>query len=412
HILRNGFILKNKIRNFYRFPVKAIKKYLLQLIEKNDKNILSRTLSERILLSIEQYKSHANKIEAIINILRPSILLFSEDIVERDSNLWIKIAHTKNILSMVISYGTPSKTEAAETYCNDPNYQFPTHLPPHIKFLLKFVLNKWCFLHQKRKLIRLPLKQLVAMDLLDYSPKLPWVTNSGEADIVMVESNFAKDLFKKEGLKNKRIKVLGNLKFDAMNTILNDLKSYKAYIYEKYNLCRDRNLILCAFPSYLPERKLLDFNSYEDLIYKYVLGLQASNHHVLYSIHPSGIPWVGDKLRHLGQLVAEEKIFNLIPICDIFLATVSSTIKWARACGKLVLNYDCFGFNYDVYKKDSAVIHINSFDELLVWVDKLNNQQVSDILMELSPFIPSNYWGKIDGQSFHKIRYYIDALAK
>ncbi|HEL8731746.1 TPA: hypothetical protein U0F62_003009, partial [Legionella pneumophila] len=66
----------------------------------------------------------------------------------------------------------------------------------------------------------------------------------------------------------------------------------------------------------------------------------------------------------------------------------------------------------DVYKKDSAVIHINSFDELLVWVDKLNNQQVSDILMELSPFIPSNYWGKIDGQSFHKIRYYIDALAK
>ncbi|HDO7901353.1 TPA: hypothetical protein P5J47_002981, partial [Legionella pneumophila] len=349
---------------------------------------------------------------SIIDKINPSLLLFTEDVVERDSNIWIKIAQKKGILSAILSSSTATVTEAAETYFNNPHYYFPTHLPLYLQIGLKIFIRKWCFNYRDRKFIRLPLKQLIAMDLLDLAPKQPWTINSGDSTLILVESQFSKDLLVKEGINRRRIKIIGSLKFDSMAPVLNDSTRYKQELYQKYNLNLTKKLILCAFPPNLPNRLSYDFQNYEDMTKKWISTLQLSDYNVLYSVHPSGFPDTANAIRSLDQIVVEEDIANLIPLCDVYLASVSSTIKWARACNKLVLDYDCFHFNYRTYEKDPAIIAVKSLNELKEWITRLNNQSVSKIHDQLNPSLHPNYWGIIDGRSLWRINNYIDCLIK
>ena len=44
----------------------------------------------------------------------------------------------------------------------------------------------------------------------------------------------------------------------------------------------------------------------------------------------------------------------LIPLCDIYIAFASATIRWAITAGKPVLNYDIFQYNYEDYNAASS----------------------------------------------------------
>ncbi|HFR5646733.1 TPA: hypothetical protein ACHWUN_003215, partial [Legionella pneumophila] len=410
--LRTYLILKNKFRDLARFPVTRFKKILLYLLKKLDDLDLYKKITKEILEFVDYYTDTSYKINSIIDKINPSMLLFTEDVVERDSNIWIKIAQKKGILSAILSSSTATVTEAAETYFNNPHYYFPTHLPLYAQIGLKFFIRKWCFNYRDRKFIRLPLKQLIAMDLLDLAPKQPWTINSGDSALILAESQFSKDLLVKEGINRRRIKIIGSLKFDSMTPILNDSTRYKQELYQKYNLKLTKKLILCAFPPNLPNRLSHDFQNYEDMTKKWISTLQLSDYNVLYSVHPSGFPDTANAIRSLDQIVVEEDIANLIPLCDVYLASVSSTIKWARACNKLVLDYDCFHFNYRTYEKDPAIIAVKSLNELKEWITRLNNQSVSKIHDQLNPSLHPNYWGIIDGRSLWRINNYIDYLIK
>ncbi len=35
---------------------------------------------------------------------------------------------------------------------------------------------------------------------------------------------------------------------------------------------------------------------------------------------------------------------SLVPLCSLYVASVSATIRWAIACGKPVVNYDVYRF--------------------------------------------------------------------
>ena len=407
---RAVFLIRNNIKYFFRLPIIIFKKMLLNFISIGKFKVF-KNRSGKILEYINIYQNTDRQITAILTALNPSILLFTEDSVERDSNIWIKKSHRRGILSLIVSSSTATITEAAETYFNHPDYLFPSNSPKYIQWILSLTYRKWCFNYRGKKFIRLPLNQLIAMDLLDFSPRLPWTINSGDVDMVLVESEFSRDLQIKDGIKSGKLQVMGSLKFDLINNYTQNLEQARQEIYSKYNLNPDRKLILCAVPPYLPERLLHDFENYDDMITKWVSALESSNLNVLYSIHPSGFPVTADKIRALGQNVIDEALEILLPHCDVYLASVSSTIKWARACNKLVLDFDCFRFNYKTYDVDQAIIPVKTFNELGQWIDCLGSQSLQSITNNLN-ILPHHYWGRIDGLSFHRFYHYIESIIK
>lgn len=93
--LRTYLILKNKFRELARLPVTRFKKILLYLLKKLDDLDLYKKITKEILEFIDYYTDTSYKINSIIDKINPSLLLFTEDVVERDSNIWIKIAQKK-----------------------------------------------------------------------------------------------------------------------------------------------------------------------------------------------------------------------------------------------------------------------------------------------------------------------------
>jgi hypothetical protein len=49
---------------------------------------------------------------------------------------------------------------------------------------------------------------------------------------------------------------------------------------------------------------------------------------------------------------------ELIPLCDLYVASISATIRWAVACGIPTVNYDTFRYRYADYDSAAGVIGV------------------------------------------------------
>ena len=58
--------------------------------------------------------------------------------------------------------------------------------------------------------------------------------------------------------------------------------------------------------------------------------------------------------------IAARKTSELVPLCDLYVASVSSTIRWAIACGKPVVNYDVYRYRYTDFISLDGVLIIDS----------------------------------------------------
>lgn len=63
---------------------------------------------------------------------------------------------------------------------------------------------------------------------------------------------------------------------------------------------------------------------------------------VTLSLHPSCSAGTAELLRSEGFDITSEYLIDLFPHHDVFVTYFSSTIRWALACGKPVLNYNAY----------------------------------------------------------------------
>jgi hypothetical protein len=54
--------------------------------------------------------------------------------------------------------------------------------------------------------------------------------------------------------------------------------------------------------------------------------------------------------------LSQEPTAELIPLCDLYVASISATIRWAIACGIPVINYDTYRYRYDDYDEAPGVV--------------------------------------------------------
>ena len=100
-----------------------------------------------------------------------------------------------------------------------------------------------------------------------------------------------------------------------------------------------------------------DFKTYEELTHFWLETLKKiKGHNIIIALHPSV---VRETMLHLETeriKIASAGTAALVPLCDLFVASVSSTIRWAIAAGKPVVNYDVYRYRYTDYLKVPGVI--------------------------------------------------------
>ena len=82
-------------------------------------------------------------------------------------------------------------------------------------------------------------------------------------------------------------------------------------------------------------------------------------------------------MRHIETAnvrIAARRTSELVPLCDLYVASVSSTIRWAIACGKPVINYDVYRYRYTDFLNLEGVLVIEEQNEFREIVQRLDQR--------------------------------------
>lgn len=329
------------------------------------------------------------------------LLILPEDNVERDSACWCQAVHARGGRAIVASYGSITPHEAAIAYFDNPDYVADT--PQEQRFLQLF--PHWKMVYRQRTMLRLPVARAYAMERLGLAPRLPWVVNTGELDGIVVESEFMRRLFARHGIPAARIYPTGHSAFDALASAAEQRAAIHERWHREFGYDRALPVLLCAMPpDQYPGVPAPEFSSYQQLVESWLGALDQVRPHFfpVISPHPNIAAPHLERMRAAGFPVLEGGVAHWLPACDAYVACVSSTIKWARACGKPVLNYDCYRYAFDDYLGATGVETVFDLPAFAAGLRRLADPHEFDRRSAESRS-DSAHWGILDGRSMQRL---------
>jgi hypothetical protein len=101
--------------------------------------------------------------------------------------------------------------------------------------------------------------------------------------------------------------------------------------------------------------------------------------------------------------LATTRTAELVPLCDVYVAWVSSTIRWAIACAKPVINYDVYRYRYTDYLGLKGVITIEEQSQFLDVLRRMTSDAAfwNEIAERQEAEAPR--WGNFDGKARQRI---------
>jgi hypothetical protein len=217
---------------------------------------------------------------------------------------------------------------------------------------------QWICRTEHGNAVMFPPHMILAREAAGWSMPDPWTPLGGGADYIAVESQAAREHYRREGIPAEKLVDLGSPYCDVLaDTLAAHPDCDSAYRGStKINAGRTRILISLP-PSYHVTRpNTSEFADYAGMCRAVVEACRrVPNAECTLSIHPATQSDQRAMLARLGAKMADEWVLRLIPRHDIFLTSFSSTPRWAIACGKPVLNYDAYQFRLSIFDGAPAV---------------------------------------------------------
>lgn len=418
--LRQKESIKNRLKN-------TLLNVVYSLIEHNDLvKVLLRHLSRfapQLLLGvlrrnnsvvdyyISYFRSWMNTAHKLLEDNNICIVVLLGDNVGYDTGLFIKAAHEKNIPAVVVAMWMSGPLEPAEVYRFNPEFS----LDRRGNRLVGAVYPRWVYTHMGHGMLRLPAEHAVVKEWMGFCPPLPWVWHSGYADVVAVESEAMKLHGVSLGLPSEQMVVTGNPTLDLMGAKLQNRVALRERLYQDLQLPLDKPMILTALPAdflYMKGgRPECEFETYFDLLRFWIGSLAGVHtHNLVISLHPSVKPEDMKHIEEWGGRITKETTQKIIPLCDIFVASISSTIQWAIACGKPAINYDVYKYRYDDYKDAAGVICMETREAFLEALRRLTEDPSFYSETARRQAMTAPRWGQLDGLGGERLLHVFDRL--
>lgn len=395
-------------------PIKQrIKRYLPQILERTIWRLLKGFDAIFIDNPICHYRVLVKQLRVMRSIIREeklSLIVLPSD-NRYTASTAINAAHLENIPAVVIPQFMASVDEWANFVMLNEDY----NLKKLLNRVVAALYPRWAIEYKGRKLIALPGSHVLAQEWLGVAPPLPWILHSGFADAIAVESEAVLQYCLREGLPPEQLFLTGSMAHAVLEEGLADYQNLRAELYHQLDL-PDRPMILSALPPdqlYGFGRQECDFQKYEDLVQFWVKSLaKVGGYNIVFCLHPSV---TYDNMKYIeqwGVKIAQKSTAELIPLCDLYVASISATIQWAIACGKPVLNYDVYRYRYPDYLSVEGVITIEERDAFLSELQRLTTDDEYYQKTVLLQNKHANYWGRLDGQAGKRLRDLFDKLVQ
>jgi hypothetical protein len=307
-------------------------------------------------------------VEAVLSKGAYTALVMSEDNVELDTSVWTTIARKHGIRTIIVPYTISNTTEFAESYVHHPPSQVEANTS---NMQVADLFPEWVLEYKGRRFLRTTFSKIIAVEQLGLLPPNPWLLNSGHADAIAVESVAMRDYYLSAGIPEKQLVMTGSLTDDVMARTLAEAPRKRAELIQEHGLSTNKPLLLCALPPDQntfdrPGCEFTDFADLTDFLGACLASITGWN--VLVRPHPKTLPEKLIALRRHGVAVSYADTATLVPLCELYVASVSATIRWAIGCGKPVINYDVYQYGYQDYSGVEGVVLCHTrleFQELL-----------------------------------------------
>src|SRR5262249_53148032 len=297
-------------------------------------------------------------LRTVRDLVRPAILIVSyrrllrrskidlvvvaEDNVGGRSRVLVAAATRQNRPVLLVPYTFPNPDEPAATLGGFRGHQ--VRRPDQRLFAA--LRPRWERRTGNRRILRLPVGQALVMEVLGLAPRDPWIVNCGPATIA-VESAAMSRQYHTLGCTDDKLAITGSPVDSVLATGLHERDRLRDKLRWRFGL-NERPLLLCALP---PDQLTTyvgncEFKTYAELIDGWTSALQvvADRFAIVVRPHPRTAQAALIPLRQAGFALSQDDTAELIPLCDLYVAALSATIRWAIACGRPVVNYDVYGY--------------------------------------------------------------------
>lgn len=362
--------------------------------------------------ALRELKERTAFAAAAIASVRPVLLVLAGDNPGYDTACFIRAAHDAGLRVVLVPSTMSNGLEEAEVYSKNPRYL----VQGAVNRAAAALFPKWAREHNGKHVLRVPGDRVFAMELLGLAPPRPWTFNSGFADAIAVESDAMRAYYAEGGLQEQQLVETGSLANDALREALAAREERRRALCGELDLPPERPMLLAALPPdflYLEGgRPECDFNRYDGLV-QFWNGAIASmrRYNRVVCLHPS-VSY--DEFRHLetaGVRIARRPTAELIPLCDLYVASVSSTIRWAIACGVPVVNYDVYRYRYTDYLGVEGVLRTEEQAEFAVLLARFDAEPGFHESVRALQSAAAPHWGRLDGGTGARMLALFDRLA-
>lgn len=364
---------------------------------KKIKNLAIFTSLNSLYICISYYISQANFMRSTLQKIQPDLIIVAEDTVGYGLSILIKIGNKLSIPTVIVPFTIANATEPARYFFDFTELILSKRSIKHR--IIEYIFPQWVYCYNGRKLLRMSPCNIFSLELLGYAPRNPWIYNSEETSLIAVENEHMYQYYQNEGFPLDRLIITGALTDDIFFEGLMNKETNRTILYKDLNLIQNQPLLLCALPpSQFPIN--CEFSDYSELVDYWMKILKSiKGWNVLVCPHPRQGNDVIELLKKYNIQITQKDTASLIPLCDLYVASVSATIRWAIACGKPVVNYDVYQMDYLDYVDVKGVITVNnkeSFRESL-WNLTCNHEYYNNLATYQKECMSE--WGILDGLS-------------
>ena len=372
-------------------------------------HVVEENLVTALPLRLVELRRSRRGARALLARLRPDLLVLAEDTVEYGTAALIRAAHERGAPSVIVPFTVATAEEPAETYASARRFE--------VRGLGNRLLARryplWVHAHRGQRLVRQPAPRAFALELLHLAPPRPWTVHSGAADRIAVESEHMLDLYRSERVPEDKLVLTGAPYDDVLAAGQADSPGRRAALLTDLGLDPARPLVVSALP---PDQmgsraEACEFRSYADLVAAWVEALATSGEwNVLLTAHPRVRAADLSVPEHPRVRLVARDTAELVPLCDVFVASASATIRWAIACGKPVVNYDVYHYGYADYRECRGVLAADSRDGFMRALQALAGDDAARAAALAAQQAEAPHWGRLDGQSGRRVLGLFDAL--
>lgn len=297
---------------------------------------LKRTLIQRMEIASEQLQKNNVK-----------VLITSDDRTMNHVMCWIKAANVLGIKTVLLPFAVTHPDVGA--FIRRERYQM--HINKGEDLSLKSAVAKQypntVYNSKYGAMLFYPPKNIRLLDSIGLLPKNPWIQGGGQTNHVLAIGHNDKNLMVEMGVNPEKITVAGQCSHDLVFESMQNRAQVKEYLKNTYEIQPDDKLIIFAVP-HMAEINALTWDKHLEIFEQILTELAKLPAKVVLSLHPRAQVEKYKTLAKAANMpILNKALSEVLPAGDIFLATHSSTVRWAGMCNipPVILDYD-FGYEF------------------------------------------------------------------